>query len=74
MWGGVWDPPVPGGWCEGWTVMGSRFSLPQFEGTWFMKALAANKQMPETMKPKKSFPMTVTALGDGNYEVQLSFL
>ncbi|XP_013008868.1 late lactation protein B-like isoform X2 [Cavia porcellus] len=38
-----------------------------------MKALAANKQMPETMKPKKSFPMTVTALGDGNYEVQLSF-
>ncbi|XP_013362039.1 PREDICTED: late lactation protein B-like [Chinchilla lanigera] len=44
-----------------------------FEGTWYLKALVASRPMPEGMKPKKSFPVTVTALEDGSYEAQFSF-
>ncbi|XP_021117455.1 late lactation protein B isoform X1 [Heterocephalus glaber] len=43
------------------------------EGTWYLKAMVTSKKMPETMKPKKSYPVTMTALDNGNYEVQLSF-
>ncbi|XP_010625730.1 odorant-binding protein 2a-like [Fukomys damarensis] len=43
------------------------------EGIWYLKAMVANKKMPENMQPKKSYPVTLTALENGDYEVQLSF-
>ena len=42
-------------------------------GTWYTKAMVADKALPEGKRPRKVFPMTVTALGDGSLEATITF-
>ncbi|XP_049741239.1 odorant-binding protein 2b-like [Elephas maximus indicus] len=43
-------------------------------GTWYVKAMVANKNLPLEKRPKKVSPLTVTALEGGDLEASFTFL
>ncbi|XP_013362032.1 PREDICTED: major allergen Can f 1-like [Chinchilla lanigera] len=44
---------------------------PDITGTWFMKAVVANRNLTQT--PRQAFPLTVTAQGGVNFETKVTF-
>lgn len=51
----------------------SGICLLQFSGTWFVKAVVCDKNHGDGKRPKKMFPMEVTALEGGNLEIKITF-
>ncbi|XP_051022272.1 odorant-binding protein 2a-like [Acomys russatus] len=47
--------------------------IEDLSGTWFAKAIVCDKNRPDGKKPKKMFPMKVTALEGGDLEVTITF-
>nr|XP_012300558.1 odorant-binding protein 2a [Aotus nancymaae] len=43
-------------------------------GTWYVKAVVTNKDLPEEKRPRKVSPMTVTILDHGDLEATFTFL
>uniref|UniRef100_A0A9L0RXA7 Lipocalin/cytosolic fatty-acid binding domain-containing protein n=1 Tax=Equus caballus TaxID=9796 RepID=A0A9L0RXA7_HORSE len=43
-------------------------------GTWYVKAVVADKDLPKEKRPKKVFPLTVTALDGGDLEAMVTFM
>uniref|UniRef100_A0A8C4KTM1 Lipocalin/cytosolic fatty-acid binding domain-containing protein n=1 Tax=Equus asinus TaxID=9793 RepID=A0A8C4KTM1_EQUAS len=46
----------------------------QIIGTWYVKAVVADKDLPKEKRPKKVFPLTVTALDGGDLEAMVTFM
>lgn len=70
-----WSPACPGG--GGWWVPpagGSRPRLAQIAGTWYVKAVVNDKNMPKEIRLRKASPLTLTALGSGDLEVRFTFM
>lgn len=57
--------------CSGCYVF--RLSVLQLSGTWYVKAMVCDNNRTEGKGPKKVFPMTVTALEEGDLEVEITF-
>ena len=53
---------------------GSRPRLAQIAGTWYVKAVVTDKNMPKEMRPRKSSPVTLTALGGGDLEIRFTLM
>jgi hypothetical protein len=49
--------------------VGSQFGLLQLEGTWYVKAMVTTKNLTERKVPWEAFPVTLTALEGGKFEV-----
>ncbi|XP_027278555.1 odorant-binding protein 2a isoform X2 [Cricetulus griseus] len=45
----------------------------ELSGTWYVKAMVCDNNRTEGKGPKKVFPMTVTALEEGDLEVEITF-
>ncbi|XP_046505430.1 odorant-binding protein 2b-like [Equus quagga] len=43
-------------------------------GTWYVKAVVADKDLPKEKRPKKVSPLTVTALDGGDLEAMVTFM
>ncbi|XP_070087598.1 odorant-binding protein 2b-like [Equus caballus] len=43
-------------------------------GTWYVKAVVADKDLPKEKRPKKVSPLTVTAMDDGDLEAMGTFM
>ncbi|XP_027410301.1 odorant-binding protein 2b-like [Bos indicus x Bos taurus] len=43
-------------------------------GTWYVKAMVTDENLPKEMRPRKVSPVTVTALGGGDLELTFTFL
>ncbi|CAN0517008.1 unnamed protein product [Rangifer tarandus platyrhynchus] len=46
----------------------------QIAGTWYVKAVVTDKNMPKEMRPRKSSPVTLTALGGGDLEIRFTLM
>uniref|UniRef100_A0A9L0JYW5 Lipocalin/cytosolic fatty-acid binding domain-containing protein n=1 Tax=Equus asinus TaxID=9793 RepID=A0A9L0JYW5_EQUAS len=46
----------------------------QIIGTWYVKAVVADKDLPKEKRPKKVSPLTVTAMDDGDLEAMGTFM
>ncbi|XP_065783169.1 odorant-binding protein 2b-like [Muntiacus reevesi] len=46
----------------------------QIAGTWYVKAVVTEKNMPNKTRPMKVSPVTLTALGGGDLEVSFTFM
>uniref|UniRef100_A0A4W2DRG8 Odorant-binding protein 2b-like n=1 Tax=Bos indicus x Bos taurus TaxID=30522 RepID=A0A4W2DRG8_BOBOX len=46
----------------------------QIAGTWYVKAMVTDENLPKEMRPRKVSPVTVTALGGGDLELTFTFL
>lgn len=53
---------------------GSRPRLAQIAGTWYVKAVVNDKNMPKEIRLRKASPLTLTALGSGDLEVRFTFM
>ncbi|ELR61651.1 Odorant-binding protein 2b, partial [Bos mutus] len=46
----------------------------QIAGTWYVKAMVTDENLPKETRPRKVSPVTVTALGGGDLELTFTFL
>nr|XP_020772576.1 odorant-binding protein 2a [Odocoileus virginianus texanus] len=46
----------------------------QIAGTWYVKAVVIDKNMPKEPRPRKSSPVTLTALGGGDLEIRFTLM
>ncbi|XP_043772083.1 odorant-binding protein 2b-like [Cervus elaphus] len=46
----------------------------QIAGTWYVKAVVNDKNMPKEIRLRKASPLTLTALGSGDLEVRFTFM
>uniref|UniRef100_F6YP96 Lipocalin/cytosolic fatty-acid binding domain-containing protein n=1 Tax=Equus caballus TaxID=9796 RepID=F6YP96_HORSE len=52
----------------------SRRDFDKIIGTWYVKAVVADKDLPKEKRPKKVSPLTVTALDGGDLEAMVTFM